>query len=197
MDRHALRHSILAARDALSAEQRKKWAGILHSRLFRHEAITAADHIFIYVHFRSEVATIPVIQTLLAAGKTVSVPKTLPSQQKIIAVNLHDPDNQLIPGYYGIPEPTSQTIASSTIEPQTIDTVIVPGSVFDPGGGRLGYGGGFYDRFLAEQAPQAQRIALAFAMQMVPRVPVEPHDQFMDYVMTETTLYDCKRNLHA
>ncbi|MHB8809208.1 MAG: 5-formyltetrahydrofolate cyclo-ligase, partial [Desulfobulbaceae bacterium] len=64
-------------------------------------------------------------------------------------------------------------------------------------GGRLGYGGGYYDRFLALEAPQALRIALAFGLQVVEQVPVEPHDQLMDFVVTEANLYDCRRMRHG
>jgi 5-formyltetrahydrofolate cyclo-ligase len=83
------------------------------------------------------------------------------------------------------------------VDPASIDTVLIPGSVFDVTGGRLGYGGGFYDRFLSNSAPQATRIGLAFSRQLVDRVPMEPHDQYMDFLVTEEQIFDCKRFDHA
>jgi 5-formyltetrahydrofolate cyclo-ligase len=62
----------------------------------------------------------------------------------------------------------------------------MPGSVFDLRGGRLGYGGGFYDRFLQTAAPQALRIGLAYDLQVVAAVPLQRHDQQLDYLVTET-----------
>ena len=79
------------------------------------------------------------------------------------------------------------------MDPATIDTVLIPGSVFDPSGGRLGYGGGFYDRFLTEAAPRAIRLGVAFELQLVDQVPMEPHDQYMDILVTEQQIYDCRR----
>ncbi|MCW5213519.1 hypothetical protein VU04_11495, partial [Desulfobulbus sp. TB] len=64
---------------------------------------------------------------------------------------------------------------------------------FDPLGGRLGYGGGYYDRFLTQDAPQAQRIGLAYTQQMVEQVPMEPHDQYMDMIITEEQVYQCRK----
>ncbi|MCW5208768.1 hypothetical protein VU10_00855 [Desulfobulbus sp. US1] len=62
-----------------------------------------------------------------------------------------------------------------------------------PLGGRLGYGGGYYDRFLTQDAPQARRIGLAYALQMVEQVPMEAHDQYMDMIITEQQAYACKK----
>ena len=165
--------------------------------LNRQPWITDAEHLFVYVHFRSEVQTMALIKQLLADGKNVSVPVTLPEESRITAVQLTDPDSQLVPGYYGILEPTPARIAEAAVNPATLDTVLVPGSVFDPLGGRLGYGGGFYDRFLSRDAPRAIRVGLAFEKQRVSRVPMEPHDQYMDLLVTEQQIYDCRRNRNA
>ena len=197
MNRLKLRQETLQRRDLLPPEDQAAKSTVIQNQLTCHSSIVNARHVFIYVHFRSEVQTLPMIKKLLESGKTVSVPVTLSKQSKIIAVALTDPGNQLTPGYYGILEPTPETIASATVAPATIDTVIVPGSVFDNLGGRLGYGGGFYDRFLSLDAPQAQRVALAYELQMTAQVPVEPHDQCMDHVITEQLVYDCQRRCHA
>jgi len=98
--------------------------------------------------------------------------------------------NQLRPGAFSIQEPDPALCLK--IEPDQIDVVIVPGSVFDKRGARFGYGGGFYDRFLANDAPQAIRIALAFSFQVLDNnIPVKSHDQFMDYIITEKEIIFC------
>jgi 5-formyltetrahydrofolate cyclo-ligase len=112
----------------------------------------------------------------------------------LLAVPITDPARQLQPGCYGILEPTS---AQVVIEPARLDLALVPGSVFDRCGARLGYGGGFYDRFLSQDAPQALRIGLSFEIQLVDQVPTEVHDQFMDILVTEEQLYDCRRIHYA
>lgn len=110
------------------------------------------------------------------------VPRTLPGEG-LDAYKINDLDLDLAPGFCSIPEPVLERVV--LFEPSKIDVVILPGSVFDLNGGRLGYGGGYYDRFLANGAPQALRIGLAYEMQLVDEVPVMAHDQPLDYLVTE------------
>lgn len=195
--RNAIRKQILAARDRLSNYECEEQSSSISSRLMPMQEIIDAGIVFVYMHFRSEVQTNLIINRLLNKGKTVAIPKTLPAQSRLVAVKITDPDHQVDPGYCGIPEPKEEIIETESCNPEAIDVVIVPGSVFDKQGGRLGYGGGYYDRFLVNDAPNALRIGLAFELQITERVPVEPHDQLMDYIITEENFYDCRRNRHA
>ena len=196
-NRNRLRKERLALRDQLDpglrAEKSRRISGLISA----HPVVGDAAHLFVYINFRSEVETINLVRQLIEAGKTVSVPLTLLEESRLLAVQVTDPDRQLAPGCYGIPEPTAEQVRAAVVEPSTIDTVLIPGSVFDRTGGRLGYGGGFYDRFLVESAPQATRAAMAFELQLVERVPMESHDQYMDLLVTEKQIYDCRRLRHA
>jgi 5-formyltetrahydrofolate cyclo-ligase len=193
MERNHLRKEKLAERDLLDHEQRQRKSQQVQNLLIEQPAFANGQHLFVYVHFRSEVETLALIEDYLVQGKTVSVPVTLRKESRLLAVQITEPAHQLELGCFGILEPTKEQIARATIDPADIDTVVVPGSVFDPLGGRLGYGGGYYDRFLTEKAPQAQRVGLAYALQMVERVPVEPHDQYMDIIITEQQIYQCRK----
>ncbi len=193
MDRKQLRREWLAERDLLNAAQRRSKSEQIQALLLKQPGIVKAKHLFIYVHFRSEVETLTLIEHCLAAGKKVSVPVTLRKESRLLAVQITDPATQLKPGCFGIPEPTEKQIARATVDPTQIDAVLVPGSVFDPLGGRLGYGGGYYDRFLTQDAPQARRIGLAYALQVVKQVPMEDHDQYMDMIITEQQAYTCRK----
>ena len=93
-----------------------------------------------------------------------------------------DPTTDLVPGRYDIPEPRE---GLAPVDPAVIDVVIVPGSAFDRAGGRIGYGGGFYDGFLRRLRPAAPRIGIGFEAQLVERVPREAHDLCVDLVVTE------------
>ena len=197
MERNKLRKKGLTARDSMEPGQRSEQSRRICELLNTHPAVAGADHLLSYVDFRSEVQTLDCIRQLIARGKMVSVPVTLMETSSLLAVRLTDPVAQLAPGCYGIPEPTAERIAEATVDPASIDTVLVPGSVFDVTGGRLGYGGGFYDRFLSKAAPRATRIGLAFSCQLVDRVPMERHDQYMDFLITEEQIFDCKRIDHA
>lgn len=147
------------------------------------EEFRKAATIFIYVNFRSEVETIPIINKCLAEKKQVVVPLTDPQNSKLIPYIISNPDKQLKPGYCGIPEPAPSH--TETIDPGKIDIIILPGSVFDATGGRLGYGGGYYDRFLESDAPTAFRMGLAFELQVATAIPLLPHDQKLQALVTE------------
>ena len=193
MRRNSLRKEKLAERDLLGSDQRQSKSEQIEVQFLEQAVIREARHLFVYVHFRSEVETLPLIEHCLAQGKTISVPVTLRNESRLLAVQITDPATQLQSGCFGIPEPTKKQIDQAQIEPAAIDVVVVPGSVFDTLGGRLGYGGGYYDRFLSQDAPQARRIGLAYTLQIAGQVPAEPHDQYMDMIITEQQIYQCRK----
>ena len=147
---------------------------------------------FIYCSYRSEVETTGILHWALARKKRVSVPLTLPATRQLQARVISDPQIDLAPGYRGIPEPLAQT-DKNLVEPGSLEVAIIPGVGFDRRGHRLGYGAGYYDRFLALEAPQALRIGLAYTCQLVPELPTEPHDVPMDILITETNTYTWSR----
>lgn len=195
--RNTLRQKVLAARDCLSSFEREEKSISISSRVMGIPEVTVAQIILVYMHFRSEVQTSEIIRQMFAANQIVTIPYTRPNTSQLVAVKVTNLDHQVAPGYWGIPEPKSEFVENSSCDPGTIDLVIIPGSVFDKFGGRLGYGGGYYDRLLTNEAPEAVRVGIAFELQLVDRVPIEPHDQFMDFVVTEENLYDCRSNRHA
>lgn len=197
-NRVQLRRTILGERDLLPQSEQQERSSRICTRLFRLEEVQRAGTVFIYMHFRSEVQTAEFINLCLLLGKTVTIPFTVPDEKRLMAVRITDPERDVEPGFHGIPEPVhGLRLKNGYFAPQGIDIAIVPGSVFDPGGGRLGYGGGYYDRFLEKEAAGALRIGAAYEMQLVENVPLERHDQLMDMVVTEENIYDCRRNRHA
>lgn len=187
-----LRNEKLSLRDRLSHQERFYKSEIIARRLIAHEKISEATNIFIYVSFRSEVRTIEIIEKILHSGKIVSVPVTHVKEKRMEAVHIEDMERDLVPGYCGIPEPTSERVKNNVLSPEDIDVVIVPGSVFDERGGRFGYGGGYYDRFL-QAIPKAYRIGLAYELQMIARAPLQPHDEFLDCIISEKRIIKTSR----
>ena len=180
-----IRKQILKDRDALSSEERHEKSRLIGERLLELSAILTSESIFIYADFRSEVETTTIIDKLLRLGKQVSVPLTRVAERRLDIISITDPATQLIPGYCDIPEPREALVETNSLSPEQLDAIVLPGSVFDQRGGRFGYGGGFYDRLLA-QIPDAHRIALAFDLQVIDRLPLQPHDQILDMVITES-----------
>ncbi len=189
-ERKSLRKKILALRDSLPFKERQRRSLLIADKLWRIKKFTDTKVLFIYANFRSEVETLPLIQQCLDAGMLVTVPLTDPEYSQLSAYPITNPDLDLRPGYCGISEPIGE--GKSPVSPREIETVILPGSVFDERGGRLGYGGGYYDRFLARSAPQALRIGLAFEQQVVKQVPLLPHDERLHLIVTEKRIvYIC------
>jgi 5-formyltetrahydrofolate cyclo-ligase len=102
--------------------------------------------------------------------------------------------DELALGMYKILEPRAElrTLPGSRVEAASLDLVVVPGVAFDREGGRTGHGFGYYDKLLGRARPDAPLIALAFECQLFPRIPMQPHDIFMDKVVTESAVYTGK-----
>ena len=179
--KRALREVVLARRDALTGAQRRGADEALRARLAALPEVAGAHTILCFASFRTEIDTMPFIARCLAQGATVALPLIVgPHHMEAFAVS--DPARDLVPGRFAIPEPRPEL---PLVDPAAIDVVIVPGSVFDLEGGRMGYGGGFYDTYLGRLRPDAPRVAIAYELQLVERVPREPHDLCVDTVVTE------------
>ena len=173
-----LRKSMLQKRDSLSeAEIKEKSTKIIQS-LTQLPEFKSAKHICIYVSTKSEVHTHDLIQQLLKENP-VLVPFLAQGQ---IQVSKIDAWNQLVPGTYGILEPKDP-------KPSTADLFIVPGSVFDPNGHRIGYGKGYYDRLLSQT--NAIKIGLAYDSQIIDKIPAENHDVKLNIIITEKQIVRC------
>lgn len=163
------------------------------SKFFALPAYTAAKTVLFYVDAGSEVRTRHQLQEAIASGKRVVVPWCVVETNELELFWLEDV-TELVEGAYRILEPKEELrrLPHKVIRPEELDLVMVPGTAFDPQGGRMGQGKGYYDRLLSRVRPDAPLVALAFDCQMFPEIPVAPHDVFMDTVLTESTAYTGK-----
>jgi len=191
-DPSQLRKDILTARNNLSKDQLKDMSKAACKNLMRQEEIKNSKTIFVYVSFRSEVETLDLIKTFLDLGKIVTVPITRVDEKRLDAIQITDLTADLVPGYCNIPEPREELCLKQRTNPEDIDSIILPGSVFDERGGRFGYGGGYYDRFVSS-IPRAFRVGLAFDLQIVKKAPLQSHDEILDLVITEKRTIKGKR----
>lgn len=143
-------------------------------------ALKQAKSVFLYLSFGDEVETIPILEELFARGIRVLVPRCHRSAKRMDAVEI-TAFSQVNPGTYGILEPDPHLPA---VSPAEIDVAVVPALAFDQDGFRLGYGGGYYDRFLAEFSGVS--VGLAFSDCVTERLPREPFDKPVDTIITET-----------
>ena len=179
----ALRREVLARRDALPADMRSAASAAIAGRVAALPEFAAASAVLLTLAFRSEWNTHPLVRAALAAAKTVVVPRVDRQTRMLELHSIADPDRDVVPGHLDIPEPRADR---PQVSRDAIDFVLVPGVAFDLEGRRLGYGGGYYDRLLPLLAPRAARVAGAFDVQIVERVPAAPHDARVDAIVTES-----------
>lgn len=175
-----LRLRLLAQRSGLpQAEiQRKSQAIAVHVGAVA--SFCTSQTIMLYLALPHEVQTIWLVREARRRAKRVVVPVVRGAD--LVAVELPDDLARLRQGAYGILEPLE---TAPSVAPEALQCILVPGVAFDRRGGRLGYGRGYYDRFLRRVPARTRCYGLAFALQMVPRVPQMPHDIRMHGVVTE------------
>jgi 5-formyltetrahydrofolate cyclo-ligase len=181
--KRALRAAVLARRDAIDVDARRRDSRAIVERLWSHDEIAGARTLLVTLPFGSEWDTQGLVQRALAAGLAVAVPRVDPKARMLELHAVRDLVADVVPGHLGIPEPRPDR---PVIAPDAIDAVVVPGVAFDAAGGRLGYGGGYYDRLLPRLRAGVRRIAGAFDVQVVPNVPRGTHDLAVDCVVTPT-----------
>ena len=186
MDKKQLRKDLLARRSALPAEERRQNDQAIFRRLAAMPEWQAAETILLFLDFRGEVSSDPLIRRGLAEGKRICAPKTIVDERRLIPLRILDADDLII-GAYGIREPRDADELRVPVD--EIDAVILPGVGFDRQGGRLGYGGGYYDRFLPQLRPDVPKIAVAYELQVLQEVPLEPHDTRLNALVTEAGIW--------
>jgi 5-formyltetrahydrofolate cyclo-ligase len=179
-----LRATALAARDALSAEERTAAALAVAARGLPF-AIVPGSIVSGYSPIRSEIDPVPLMRALAGLGARLALPAVM-ARGKSLAFRAWSPHDRLLLGPLGILEPSP---AAAELIP---DIMLVPLAAFDRAGHRIGYGAGHYDFTLAHvrKIKPIAAIGVGFAVQEIKAVPALPHDVALDYVLTETRAFD-------
>ena len=175
MDKKQLRRMIRERKRAMTEAEIQSRSEALAQLLYASEAYRNAKTIYGYLPYNQEVRTVPMLEQALRDGKRVAVPKVFGDEMKFLY--LQDL-TQVAKGYAGIPEP----IADEPVAEDKTALVLMPGLAFDPEGHRIGYGGGFYDKFLAAE-PDHPTLALCYEFQLLPKLETEEHDIPVDVVL--------------
>ena len=175
MDKKALRAAIRQQKRAMTEEEIVSKSEKLGQLLVQNELYRKAKTFYGYLPYNQEVRTVPMLEQALRDGKRVAVPKCYGDTMKFIYM---DDLSQVAPGYANIPEP----IADEPVADDPTALVLMPGMAFDPQGHRIGYGGGFYDKFLAAE-PDHPTLALCYDFQMLPHLETEEFDIPVDCVL--------------
>lgn len=181
VEKHQVRTAARAARSGVTGEARAAAASAVAERALALPGVTGARAVLAYAATPEELDPSALVAALRAHGARIAYPRVC--GPGALALHWCDDENDLVPGYCGIAEPSE---AAAEAESHEIDLVLVPGTAFDAACGRLGMGGGFYDRLLPQLAPDAVTIGLAFDEQIVAEVPAEAHDIPLGAVVTPT-----------
>lgn len=175
MDKVTLRKKIREQKRAMTEAQIVSASQRLAELFLNSEFYRDATTIYGYLPYNQEVRTTPMLEQALKDGKRVAVPKVYGDEMKFIYLS---DLSQVEKGFAGIPEP----VADCDVAADPTALVLMPGLAFTEKGHRMGYGGGFYDKFLSQE-PNHPTLALCYAFQMVDELPVEEYDVPVDVVL--------------
>ena len=173
-----VRRRVLAARDAMSGEERERAAGRVAERLLELAEMERASTVMAFWSFGSELDTSPLIDALHARGVRVALPRIVDGD---LEPRGYLPGDAVTVTTFGAMEPAT----GERVDPLTIDVIVTPAVAFDRSGRRVGYGGGFYDRFFLRTRPDALRVGVGFDVQLVDQdLPNGHFDLGLDAVVT-------------
>jgi len=190
MMKKEMRRAAMEKRNLMSAEQVSERSGMILRKLFSHPWFIGSHTVFTYVSMNNEAGTDALIKKALEDGRRVCVPRVIPGAE-MVAVPIRNPEEDLETGFFNCREPKKHL---PHIHENEIDLIIVPGLVFDRCGYRIGYGGGYYDKYLRNIPPGCRTIGLAFSSQITDRLPREEHDVPVMLVITEDQVISCCNN---
>ena len=179
-----IRHELKTRRNSLSPTTIAEWSDQITEHL--RPLLNPYQTIMVYVSKPPEVETRPLIHHLLSQGKRVVVP-IIERETCTLRLSYLPNPNVLITSTFNVPEPIGNEIPASAEE---VEVAIIPLIAFDINGNRLGYGAGYYDRFL-QAHPTIVKIGVAFSVQQAPSIPGDTKDVRMDSIVTERRIYRC------
>lgn len=179
LSKDQLRQEIFKKRAALTDDYRQAAQAKVYDQLFDLDVFKKAKTIMVYYSTPEEFNTHPIIEKAWQEGKRVGIPRVFP--KRVMEALEYTSDSQLENSKFDIPEPS---LASPVIDPESIDLIIMPCVSCNNQGERIGYGGGYYDRYLL-RAKNAYFLLPYFAKLQSQEIPKEEHDQKVDLVITE------------
>jgi len=178
LTKREIRSKILRELKTQKEDRQEQKSKVIKERLFKTKLFKKAKIVMFYLSFDGEVNTQEMIKEAIKKGKVIAVP-ICERKRNTIAPCKIELRSRLKKGLYGILEPAEKC----QLPLEKIDLVIVPGIAFDKKGNRLGRGKGYYDRFLKQLPRSTPRIGLAFDFQILPFLPVKPHDLCVDSII--------------
>ncbi len=191
--KRVLREQALRVRDALTPAEIEERSAEIARRVMALGGYQRARARLLFASFGSEVRTDRLIAHTVRSRARLVLPRVRGPEEALALHEVEDPATQLAPGWLGIPEPVAGNCPECTVN--EIDFILVPGVAFDRNGGRLGYGGGYFDYILnlrGDLVEDGAAVAVAFAEQIVDEVPREAWDVRVPLIVTENEVIDTR-----
>ncbi|WP_066871436.1 5-formyltetrahydrofolate cyclo-ligase [Clostridium mediterraneense] len=186
MNKQYLRQSISEIRRNMDKEEKLNKDTELREKLFNTDEYKNSKVIFVYVSMGDEINTIEIIKRLFEDKKVVAVPKVFKNPKRMEALRIDSFDDLNQKGPFGILEPSFEAENISDL----VDLTIVPGLAFELSGKRVGYGGGYYDKFF-KSYPKSKKVALCYDYQIVENTYPQDYDQGVDKIISNNKIIDC------
>ncbi len=190
--KQALRQSIIAAREKLAAPDRLHLSRAIVGSVCDLPVYQQAETVLGYLNFGAELAAELWVQQALADGKRVLLPRVNRASKHLDLYEVRDLRHDVAPGLWGIREPLVERCTKVEALGR-VDFILMPGVAFTRKGGRLGYGGGFYDKLLTHMPDRPALVAGAFTLQIVQDIPQEVTDRKVEWLVTEDETIRCNR----
>ena len=182
MRKDQLRIMLLRRLKQQKEDDRRRRSEAIRRKVFRLTAFRRATTVCCYVALPYEVQTWRMIEEMLLKEKRVVVPVTRPRTKRLWLSEVRNPHRELARGAFGVLEPV--VAARRPVSVRDVDLVLVPGLAFDRRGHRVGHGHGYFDRFLSRVPKTTPTVGLAFACQLLDRLPVASYDHAVQTVLT-------------
>lgn len=183
----------MARRDAILPPLRDEWGRAIRGRFWTLPDLQGAQVLHFSLSIGSEVSTDELIAEGGRRGLRIVVPVTVVADRRLLLSEFPGTD-AMVTGPFGIREPRADRRVP--VDVRDVDLLVIPGVAFDPGGHRLGWGAGFYDRLLAGVPTRVPIVALAYECQMVPAIPAQDHDVRVSIIVTERRIIRPEHDPH-
>lgn len=187
--KNEIRKAFLKKRNALSIKAIEQKSLQIFNNVASLNEYQNASNVMVYMNFKKEVKTKNIIIDLFNKGKNIIVPISKMETKELFLSKINSFDDLTI-STYGILEPKQERIIP--VSPKVIDLILVPGVAFDKRGYRIGYGAGYYDRFLSSLNHKFTAIGLSYEIQLIDELPYDKHDWQLDYIVTEKRIIKTK-----
>lgn len=184
-----IRRELLKRRNSLNEDDVSSFSQLIIGKILRMQEFFESNVIMTYINFDNEVITTDLINKCFLMGKKVTVPAIVnidDKKTKMVTSQIYD-WNCMVKGKYGILQPDYRFL--HIIEPKEIDFILIPGIAFDKKKNRLGFGKGYFDRFLIQTRKNCYKVGLAYDFQVIDELPVESHDIPLDFIVTEKRIF--------